>query len=157
VTPVNVAVGEAPGTASLDVSSASAGMYSIYGTGARRHEVAVVSLDDFFAARGVWPNLMKVDVEGYEPLVLRGMKRLLEAGPLQIILEFNPELLKQGGKEPAEFLRELAERFDRITCLDEIERRPLPYRPGDLALERKLHSVGYNLLLSKGDVPECLK
>jgi FkbM family methyltransferase len=157
VTPVNVAVGEASGTASLDVSSPSAGMHSIYGTGARRYEVTVVSLDDFFTARGVRPNLIKVDVEGYEPLVLRGMKRLLAAGPLQMILEFNPDLLKQGGKEPAEFLRELTECFDRIYCLDEIERSPLPYHPGDHALERKLHSVGYNLLLIKGDIPDCLR
>jgi len=157
VTPVNAAVGEAPGQASLDISSASAGLHSIYGTGTRRHEVAVVALDDFFAARGARPNLVKVDVEGYEPLVLRGMQRLLQSGPLQIILEFNPDLLKLGGKDPAEFLRELSQRFDPIYCLDEIDLSPIPYHPGDHALERKLHSVGYNLLLVKGDVPECLR
>jgi FkbM family methyltransferase len=157
ITPVSAAVGEASGKASLDISSANAGMHSIFGTGTKRHEVTVVSLDDFFAERGTQPGLIKVDVEGYEPLVLRGMKRLLQDGPMQIILEFNPELLKLGGKEPSEFLHELTEHFDRIYCLDEIERKPLPYRPGDHALEHKLDSVGYNLLLIKGDVPPCLE
>ena len=156
VTPMNTAIGEGSGMASLDISSHSAGLYSIHGTGSKRMEVPLVSLDDFFATRGIWPRLFKADVEGYEPLVLRGMQGLLARSPLQIILEFNPELLKQGGKEPEQFLKELALQFDAIYCLGEIERKTILYRSGDLSLERKICSIGCNLVLIKGEVPECL-
>lgn len=157
VTVVKSAVGEAPGTASLDISSPHAGVHSITSDGANRLEVPVLALDDFFAAAKVTPRLFKADVEGYEPLVLRGMKTLLQTQPLQLILEFNPEHLQRGGKDPATFLDELTGQFDAIFCLDEIERAPLPYLPQDQALRHKIVSVGYNLLLLRGEAPECLK
>lgn len=156
-TAVNAAVGETGGTASLDVSSYSAGMYSIYGKGSKRVDVAVVSLDGFFSEQGIRPRLVKADVEGYEPLVLRGMKKILQTGPLWMIIEFNPELLKRGGKDAVEFLKELELQFDGIYCLDDVEEVPIRYQSSDLTLERKIGSVGYNLLLVKGDVPECLR
>jgi len=157
VTAVNAAVGAEAGKVSLDVSSPHAGFHSIYGSGSNRIEVPALALDDFFPAQGCVPSLIKVDVEGYEPLVLRGMRTLLKKGPLQIILEFNPEHLNRGGKEPVAFLEELTEQFDAIFCLDEIERASLCYTPDSLALKRKILSVGYNLLLVKGDVPECVR
>ncbi|MCE0522914.1 MAG: FkbM family methyltransferase [Methylacidiphilales bacterium] len=156
VTPVNAAVGAKAGKVSLDISSPHAGFHSVYGRGSRRIEVPVLALDDFFSAQARAPRLYKADVEGYEPLVLRGMETLLRNGPLQIILEFNPEHLNRGEEAPKVFLRELTEQFDAIFCLDEIERSPLRYRPGNLPLERKILSVGYNLLLIKGGIPKCL-
>lgn len=147
VTTLPAAVGEKPGTASLDISSPQAGMHSIYGPGTRRIDVPVISLDAFLAERHAVPSFFKIDVEGYEPQVLLGMKNSLRRGGLQIILEFNPEHLKRGGKDPAEFLDELLSQFDSVSCLDEIEQRAIPCLPGDAALREKVLGVGYNLLL----------
>jgi FkbM family methyltransferase len=57
----------------------------------RHHEsfgrpVAAVSLDDFFSREPV-PDVVKIDVEGAEEQVLRGMKRILETARPAIVLE----------------------------------------------------------------------
>jgi len=98
VTAINMAVGAEAGNVSLDVTSPHAGLHSIYGEGSNRLDVPVIALNDFFLARGCMPDLFKADVEGYEPLVLQGMGKLLQNGPFQIILEFNPEHLSRGEK-----------------------------------------------------------
>jgi FkbM family methyltransferase len=150
VTATQAAVGEKAGSASLDISSPQAGMHSIYGPGAERIEVPVVALDDFITERQVSPAILKVDVEGYEPQVLLGMRRLLFRGEFQMILEFNPDHLKRGGKDPEAFLDELVSQFDFVFCLDEIAQRAVPYVRGDEAIREKILSVGYNLLLVRG-------
>lgn len=55
-------------------------------------EVETVSLDEFFAGEG-WPRIdvMKVDVEGAEVEVLKGMKELVRRNrALKLIVEFSP-------------------------------------------------------------------
>jgi FkbM family methyltransferase len=156
VTLNNSAVGEATAVVSLDISSSCSGMHSIYSKGAKRIDVPVVSLDEYFANQRKLPHLLKVDVEGYEPRVLAGMSALLQKGPAQIILEFHPKFLKRGNKAPEAFLNELTHEFDAIYCLDEIVHAALPFRSGDAALERTLGMAGYNLLLIKGEVPAFL-
>ncbi len=156
VSPLNVAVGAEEGVASLDVSSENAGLHSLHGTGSSRIDVRVLALDDYFPAGAARPAVIKIDVEGYEPLVLKGMKSILAEGSVQLVMEFNPELLKQGGKSPQVFLQELADEFDAIYCLDETKERALPYRAEDRALEKKICSLGFNLLLVKGKVPNCI-
>jgi FkbM family methyltransferase len=150
VTVTPSAVGEKAGSASLDISSPQAGMHSIYGPGAERIEVPVVALDDFIAERQVVPAILKVDVEGYEPQVLLGMKSLLSRGEFRMILEFNSEHLKRGGKDPVVFLDELVAQFDFVYCLDEIARQAVPYVRGDEAIREKILSVGFNFLLVRG-------
>jgi len=150
------AVGEERGRASLDVSSPHAGMHSIYGAGARRTEVPVISLDDFFQERQVFPAFIKVDVEGYEPRVLQGMKNFSSRHEFQMILEFNPEHLDRGRKNAAEFLEELVLQFDFVFCLDEIRQRVIPYMRGDAAVREKILGVGYNLLVGRGTPPASL-
>jgi len=57
-------------------------------------DVAMTSLDDFLPD-DVAADLVKIDVEGHEPLVLRGMERTVERSPnLRLIVEFSEELLR---------------------------------------------------------------
>lgn len=54
-------------------------------------EVAAVSLDDHCAAAGVYPDVIKLDVEGAEDRALKGAERLLrERGPLLAVEVFTP-------------------------------------------------------------------
>jgi hypothetical protein len=55
-------------------------------------------------------DLLKVDVEGAEPLVFRGAKETLARNPqLAILMEWSPGQLMDAGFEPAQFAAELGE------------------------------------------------
>ena len=67
---------------------------SIFGNKKRDHpfQVPVVTLDEFPPFEAL-PSiqLIKIDVEGYEPNVFDGMTKLLKAGRVKnIFCEFNP-------------------------------------------------------------------
>lgn len=65
-------------------------------------ETTVVSLDDEAARLGIKRiDLMKIDVEGHEPKVLAGAKRILNEGRIRAILcEFNEHWLCKAGSSP---------------------------------------------------------
>jgi hypothetical protein len=55
---------------------------------------------------------VKIDAEGSEPFVLRGMKRLLRDNPaMRIVMEHGPEHVARAGVSPQVFLRELFSAF----------------------------------------------
>lgn len=59
-------------------------------------EVQVVPLDDVIAGAAV--DMVKIDVEGWEPQVVDGMSRTIAANPnIIIILEFGPEHIQRVG------------------------------------------------------------
>lgn len=71
--------------------------------------VESVRLDDYFR-KDEKLDLVKIDVEGAEPSVLRGMQSLLAGGRVKaMILEFHPALLRLAGsaETPVELLRNL--------------------------------------------------
>jgi FkbM family methyltransferase len=59
-------------------------------------QVETVALDDFFSGMDARPSLVEMDIEGAEPLALRGMQRLL-AVTSAVILEMNPDHLDARG------------------------------------------------------------
>lgn len=55
-------------------------------------DVSVVRLDDHCSGHSLLPDLVKIDVEGFEGEVLKGMERLLEQGwPRYIVCEIHHE------------------------------------------------------------------
>jgi FkbM family methyltransferase len=67
----------------------------------------VVSLDGEAFLRPI--RFIKIDVEGAEPLVFRGARRLLEEDRPVILCEINPQqIAKVGGTTPRELIREMA-------------------------------------------------
>ena len=84
--------------------------------------VETVALDDVLGGASV--DVMKLDVEGEEPSVLRGMERTLEASPrLRLFVEFSPAGLEAAGSSVDEFLAKLQSLFDQVEIIDEAERR----------------------------------
>jgi FkbM family methyltransferase len=55
--------------------------------------VETIALDDFFAERGTWPDLIKIDVEGAEYDVLQGARRILAQCHPVMFVEVHPRLL----------------------------------------------------------------
>lgn len=86
--PVNAAMGRAPGNASLKLYGSLAGSNSLVmrgeltnGKGPAEETVCVVSGDTFCAERGIDEiGLVKVDTEGFELEVLRGLEGMLRRG-----------------------------------------------------------------------------
>jgi FkbM family methyltransferase len=66
-------------------------------------EVEMTTIDEFLPS-SLPVDLVKIDVEGHEPLVLRGMERTIARSPhIRIILEFADTLLAHT-QRPAEFV-----------------------------------------------------
>lgn len=72
-------------------------------------EVEICTVDDLLAELDVAAaDLVKIDVQGYEGRVLRGMSRLIRgARDITILMEFWPDGLRQAGDDPERLLAEL--------------------------------------------------
>jgi FkbM family methyltransferase len=55
-------------------------------------ERQTITLDDFLCSKGRLPNLIKIDVEGYELRVMLGLEKTIEASRCRIVCEMHPDL-----------------------------------------------------------------
>jgi FkbM family methyltransferase len=82
--------------------------------------VEAVMLDEVLRGRE-HVDIVKIDAEGAEPFILRGMKRILAANPaLIVLLEFAPTHLQRAGVAPADFLHELRATEFEIRRVDDL-------------------------------------
>lgn len=63
-------------------------------TNHQKIEIEVISLDDYFQSKKIFPNLIKIDVEGHEKEVLLGAQNLLKTSKPYIIMECENRHLK---------------------------------------------------------------
>ena len=79
-------------------------------------EVPVMCGDSYWAKSGITPNLLKIDVEGFEEEVLLGMKSLLAAPELRaVFLEVHFEILESRGRSDAPLRIEKLLRLNGLT------------------------------------------
>jgi len=110
--------------------------------------VEAVCLDDFLANRQC--DLIKIDVEGAEPLVIEGMNKLIaRTKKLILIIEYNPSALQLGGHIPEEFLNNLQKLFDAIYLIEE-ETGGLTHLSGPSLTKEIPEWHAVNLLCLKG-------
>ena len=72
----------------------------------RSVEVATTSLDRFWEMHALasrTPRFIKIDIEGYELLALRGANSVLERCPA-LLCEFSPAYMRQGGIDPGDLV-----------------------------------------------------
>ena len=105
---VNVALGEQPGRATLFRSPGNLGDHRLFASGNERREaveVPVVRLDDLCREHAIERvDLVKMDVQGYEPLVLEGMSRTLADNPdVLVVTEFWPHGMEAAGSSVQTF------------------------------------------------------
>jgi FkbM family methyltransferase len=99
VTVAQVAAGQAPGRARLATHIEDSGHNSLYPTGEEDEvvEVDVVPLDDLLP-EGRLVDVVKIDVEGAELAVLRGMRQIAAANPdIVVFAELAQEHLVRAG------------------------------------------------------------
>jgi FkbM family methyltransferase len=111
---VGMALGETEGEATLYCSKRDRAESRIYplspGVPAETVNVATLSLDSYCRSHGIGRvDVVKMDVEGCEVRVLRGMREIMATcPPTWMLIEFSPEQLRGAGASPEEFWRLLA-------------------------------------------------
>jgi FkbM family methyltransferase len=71
-------------------------------------EIEAVSIDDLLSEFDHRIDIIKIDVEGAEPLVFRGAQQTITANPqIRIVMEWSPGQIIHAGFDPREFVKEL--------------------------------------------------
>jgi FkbM family methyltransferase len=77
-------------------------------TAFERFEVKSITVDDLLVQFDNRIDFIKIDVEGAEPLVLRGAANTISANPqLNIIMEWSPDQIRDAGFDINEFISEI--------------------------------------------------
>lgn len=143
-----VAVAGEGGEAELTVYGDNSGHNTLYGagTGGEAVRVQTMTLDQALGEEQRL-DLVKIDAEGAEPGILRGMKNLLARNPaLRILLEFAPEHLRRAGVDPLQWGSDLVTSGFLIRRVEDVTGELLPVVPEELA-----RCVSWNLLLTQTD------
>jgi FkbM family methyltransferase len=124
------AAGEAPGHGMLNVGAASGLASLLKLPGAERTETVEVSPLDGLVAPGTPIRLVKIDVEGWELGVWRGMSRIAAENPnLALLVEFGPDHLQRAGITPEVWLGTFSEAGFTLYEVDEAIGPLRPARP----------------------------
>ena len=89
-------------------------------------EVPVRRLDDVLGGSTAL-DLIKIDIEGFEPFALEGAARTLTR-TRALVMEYSPALIRKAGVDAEPFLRRTASAFDRLSLVT-----PSGVRPSDVA------------------------
>jgi len=122
---IQAAVAASNGEAILTVNDKELGGGTIKNNdpipGRSQYTVPTISIDELVKNKGLTRvDVMKIDVEGVEPLVFSGMEETIAANPdIQLIIEYTPSIYT----DPALFTEYLFSRFNvqQITDVDELK------------------------------------
>lgn len=121
---INAAVSDHDGIVTLYQSDNSA-THRIYPWVNSKSEIKiqVIQLDRFFYTIEKQIDLVKIDVEGIEPLVLKGMSHILNNhSDTKLFIEFVPAWIKQAGFNPEDVIHFLKKLNYKIYNVDQINK-----------------------------------
>mgnify|MGYP001987944123 FL=1 len=108
-----VAASDAPATLPLYISTDNRGDNRLYASGEDRPQVEVTArpLDALLRENKIdTVDLIKIDVQGYEPKVIAGLRETITASPnLTLLTEFWPQGIDEAGENADDFLQTLRE------------------------------------------------
>ncbi len=90
--------------------------------------VPVQTLDDICRQRNLWPDVMKIDIEGFEYFALKGAHELLEKHHPTLFLEVHQQLLATHGITLNDFWKLLKQYHYTIEDITSV-RKPAPEAP----------------------------
>ena len=77
-----------------------------------------IKLDDYVYTNKLKPDVIKIDVEGYEYFVLEGAIKIINKYNPLIILSYHPNLLKKNGINNIKFMKLINDLQLSITCIN---------------------------------------
>lgn len=90
----------------IEISHASTGHQIISKPNEKTKQIESISLDDYFINQKI--DFVKIDAEGSESKILKGMINLINSNPeIKIAIEYNTNILKQTNKDPIEYVLDL--------------------------------------------------
>ncbi len=104
------ALGETKRSSQLFISTENAGDHQLYESAEKRDaiDIKVEAFDETHPGERV--DFIKIDTQGYEPYVLRGLlKTLAHNQDVKIITEFWPHGIRGAGSDPEALLKQLSE------------------------------------------------
>jgi FkbM family methyltransferase len=127
------AVANMNGKTKLYLCETNTEMHRLYQSNSKKFnksiEVDVTTLDDYFKKSKYLNkiNFIKIDAEGSELDVLKGMKTILKENiKLKIMLEFIPRHLLGSGSEPQELIEFLQNQNFQLSYVNQVEKRIEP-------------------------------
>ncbi len=92
--------------------------------------VEVTTIDQFCVDHDLVPDIMKIDVEGYEPYLLRGAETILRHHKPYLLVEVNNRMLEEGGNSAEALIVQLRELGYDLYYIDSIiAKRVKPQHP----------------------------
>jgi FkbM family methyltransferase len=138
IQPHRLALGEVSGRARLSRDPFNSGdnfLTASENSKAASIEVETTTLDEFLG--GAPADFIKIDVQGWELHVLRGMSRTLDRNPgVQLYLEFSPYALTRAGSPPMDLFTRLSDLGFEFTILRDGNPLPSSLDIGALARRR---------------------
>ena len=81
-----------------------------------------VPLDEWWKGEIPRVDLIKMDIEGYEPTALRGMHQTIKKTPsAKLLTEFYHDLIRKAGDDPTEFIKSLESLGFTLSIVNELE------------------------------------
>lgn len=115
--------------------------------------VEVVTLDEFFKDVRRSINIIKVDVEGFEPAVFNGMQDIIKQNPdIKLLLEFYPKGIHQCGYSPKDFLTNIEHHGFKIFHINEVSGQLIIYKNIDELLSNTHSKTYFNILCSRSAI-----
>jgi FkbM family methyltransferase len=149
------AVAATTGPLELFLSTENRGDHRVYDSGDGRHAIRIdaVAIDDVLAQVAGPVSLIKLDIQGAEPMALAGMQRFLAKHPeAWIATELWPIGLLRSGSSLEEYLAQLRALGAALLRIDERRRRLAPldlqWLTETVTVQRGNHT---NLLLPRRD------
>jgi FkbM family methyltransferase len=139
------AVAAENGEAELSIVKSNSGHNTLFGNDLAGEKVATrtVSLDEALRDE-VRVDIVKIDAEGAEPFILKGMAQLRSRNPeLRVFLEFAPEHLRRAGADPLQWAYQLLTSGSVVRRLEDVTGELLAVTAEELA-----GCISWNLLLS---------
>ncbi len=122
VTLENAAISSSEGILDLYLNENNRGDHQLYDAGDARTCVRVktTSIDAYFQRQDIPIDFIKMDIQGWEPAAIEGMKELLVANHhLVLVTEFWPQGMVAAGHDPGTFISSLVELGFKIFQCDE--------------------------------------
>lgn len=116
---VPMAVGEKPGKLKLYLAENSIGTHSAGRVTDKNITITKTSIDSFSKLRNVVPDIIKIDIEGYEAYALEGGLKTIKKHKPTILIEFDTGLIRNCGSDPAVLAETLLSVYRYCYLIDE--------------------------------------